>query len=129
MSAATDTEIQKALYGRKKGGRIRVKEDPALRSADGIVFDSRHEMHVYLQFKSLLKCGTFTEMLMQVKYQIHVMSPQGLPIPVFYWLADFVIKDRDGKQHVYDAKGHRTDVYKLKKKCVEAEYNIRIVEI
>ncbi len=122
-------EVEKALFGRKRGARIRVKEDPAERTRDGIVFHSVHEMGVYMQFKTLLNAGTFTKLERQVPYQIHVTSPNGVKVEVFKWLADFVITEITGRLSVYDAKGFRTEIYLLKKKCVEAEYNIRIIEV
>lgn len=53
---ATEKEIQQALYGRKKGGRIKVAP-PEQRTADGIVFASKHEMETYLWLKSS-RCST-----------------------------------------------------------------------
>ncbi len=44
--------------------------------------------------------------------------------------ADFVVTEKDGTLRVYDAKGHRTAMYILKKKLFEANYpTLRIVEI
>lgn len=131
-----DAEIQKSLYGRRAGGRIRVCA-PEDRTADGIVFDSGHEMGVYLQFKSLVNAGTFREMRLQVPFPIFVTDPHGTKVEVFKWIADFVVIDRDGRESVYDAKAWDvkkekflyTDVYRLKKRAVEAQYGIRILEV
>lgn len=121
-------EIEKALYGRKKGARIRVKEDPAQRTADGIVFHSRHEMNVYLQFAGLLRARTIIDLQRQVPFPIRVTDPNGKLVDVFKWIADFVVTDRD-RVSIIDAKGYATETYKLKKKLVEAQYGIRIIEL
>ncbi len=128
-TGATDSEIQKALYGRKKGSRIRVKEDPVDRTADGIVFHSAREMGHYLQFKTLLNAGTIAELERQIPYAVHVTTPNGHKVEIFKWLADFVVTERNGRKSIYDSKGMRTDTYRIKKKAVEAEYGIRIVEL
>lgn len=125
----TANELHEAMYGKKKrGARIKVAP-PEERTADGIVFHSKHEMNVYLRFKPLVRAGTFKEMKRQVPYPIHVTAPNGQRVQVGKWLADFVITALDDRVSVYDAKGHRTEMYKLKKKCVEAEYGIRILEV
>lgn len=43
--------------------------------------------------------------------------------------ADFVYNDDQGKRHVEDAKGMRTDVYKLKRKLMLQVHKIRIEEV
>lgn len=59
-----------------------------------------------------------------------------VPYPIFVrekkictYLADFVVMYADGGVEVVDVKGVKTDVYKLKKKLVEALYDIQIMEI
>lgn len=44
------------------------------------------------------------------------------------YVADFRITYADGRIEVVDVKGFRTDVYKIKKKLVEAVHNIEIIE-
>jgi hypothetical protein len=45
------------------------------------------------------------------------------------YVADFVYTDHDGFTHVVDAKGWRTEVYRLKKKLVLAIHGIVIEEM
>ena len=45
------------------------------------------------------------------------------------YLADFRVKYADGREEIIDVKGVRTDVYRLKKKLVEAQYGIQIIEV
>lgn len=45
------------------------------------------------------------------------------------YVADFVYKDGHGRTVVEDAKGYRTDVYKLKKKLMLYVHGIEIMEV
>lgn len=45
------------------------------------------------------------------------------------YIADFMVEYADGHIEYIDVKGFRTDVYKIKKKLVEAIYGIKIIEI
>ena len=45
------------------------------------------------------------------------------------YIADFKVTYADGRVEIVDVKGVRTDVYRLKKKLVEAQYGITIVEV
>lgn len=52
-----------------------------------------------------------------------------LHIGVVRYVVDFVRFDADGTVHFVDVKGHKTDMYKMKKRMVEAEYPITIEEV
>lgn len=45
------------------------------------------------------------------------------------YLADFKVLYQDGRIEIVDVKGFRTEIYKLKKKLVEAQYGIKIIEV
>jgi hypothetical protein len=59
----------------------------------------------------------------QIPFQIELNG-----IKICKYLADFVVKYKDGREEVVDCKGYRTDIYILKKKLVEAQYGIKIKE-
>lgn len=44
------------------------------------------------------------------------------------YVSDFEVEYADGRVEVVDVKGYKTNLYKLKKKLVEATYNITIIE-
>jgi hypothetical protein len=133
-------EIDKALHGRRRGGRIRVskKED---RTADGIVFHSKYEMNDYLKFKSMLKGGAIKKYERQVHYPLFGAQPrcggdefsnqnEYFAVQVSEYVADHVVTELDGTLRVYDSKGHQTAEYKRSKKWFEVCYpHLRIVEI
>lgn len=58
----------------------------------------------------------------QVPFEIKIKK-----IHICNYIADFVVKYKD-RIEVVDVKGFRTDIYKLKKKLVEANYGIKIIE-
>ena len=108
---------------------------------DNIRFASKHEAQQYISFRALEKAGAIKKLELQVPFIIHAFpSPEMLsrimtldPIaplkPICKYIADFVVTELDGTMRLYDAKGMKTPIYKLKKKFVEAEYGIRIVEL
>lgn len=105
-------------------GRIRVapKED---RTADGVVFASKHEMLEYLKLKTLLNAGTLTDLELQPRFPLVVNG-----VKVCDYIADFRCRDVSGRISIYDAKGHRDALYKLKYKLFHACYpDLRIVEL
>lgn len=120
--------------------KVAAKED---RTADGIVFDSRKEMIDYVNiFRPLINSGITVKLQVRfplwahpgVHYDDMNLSVRqyhdGAPVKVAEWIADFVVVEKTGPPRIYDSKGHRTAIYKLKKKFFEACYpKLRIVEI
>jgi len=86
---------------------------------DGMKFQSKKESRYYLELKARVHLG-------EVKYflrQIPILLPGGVK-----YVVDFVEFLTDGSVRYVDVKGCRTDVYKVKKKLVEATYPIKIIE-
>ena len=90
---------------------------------DGIRFASKAEARRYCELKMLEKKGAIADLETQVPYPIHVAG-----IRVGKYLADFVYTER-GEMKVEDVKGVRTQLYRFKKRCVEAEHKIKIIEV
>jgi hypothetical protein len=92
---------------------------------DGIRFASQAEARRYGELKLLLRAGEISELALQPRYPFFINRRK-----VFTYVADFsYFCRRSGKQFIEDVKGVRTDVFKLKKKLIEASYGIRITEI
>lgn len=109
---------------------------------DGITFDSRKEATRYQYLRDLQKRGDITDLQMQVKFQL---------IPAQYehdrtgrlsgkirgrllekevsYRADFVYKDKDGREIVEDVKGVRTPVFIIKRKLMLFIHGIRVTEV
>ena len=92
---------------------------------DGIKFHSRKEAVRYQELKFLEMAGEIGYLKLQPAYPCIV---NGVKICDYY--ADFeYITTADTMTHTEDVKGYKTDVYKLKKKLVEAIYKIKIEEV
>lgn len=105
-------------------GRIRVaaKED---RTADGIVFASKREMGEYLNLKMLERAGILVSIALQPRFPLVVNG-----VKIATYVGDFYCIDKDGVGFLYDAKGMKTEVYRLKSKLFHALYpHLRIVEL
>lgn len=91
---------------------------------DGIVFDSPAEGRRYGILKSEEKLGKIRDLRFQVDYPYKENG-----IHCFIYRSDFnytIVET--GEEVVEDVKGFRTDVYRLKKKLIEARYGIVISE-
>jgi dsDNA-binding SOS-regulon protein len=91
---------------------------------DGITFDSKKEAARYVELKMLQQAGEIQDLLLQPSFELRVDGGK----VVGRYFADF--KYRQGNRVIVeDVKGVRTDVYRLKKKIVEAVHHIQIVEV
>ena len=99
---------------------------------DGITFASRHEASRYAELKLMQKAGLISDLQLQRVFTLidtqRDRNGKIIERPVKY-IADFVYKDADGRTVVEDAKGMRTDVYKIKRKLMLSIYGIRIKEV
>jgi hypothetical protein len=89
---------------------------------DGYTFDSQMEAARYQQLKLLEFNGDIYDL------EIHPLFPMihnGQKICAYE--ADFVYYEND-KRIIEDVKGHRTEMYKLKKKMMKIFYDIDILE-
>lgn len=99
---------------------------------DGQKFDSQHEHQRYMILKLLERGGKIKDLRRQVKYGLipaqRDASGKLLERECSY-IADFVYYDCSLKQEVVeDAKGMKTDAYKIKKKLMLYVHGIRIKE-
>lgn len=94
-------------------------------------YDSKKEHRRACQLKIMQRAGLISNLREQVKFVLipTQRDPDGnlLEKECAYY-ADFVY-DKDGVTVVEDAKGIRTDVYKIKKKLMLQVHGINITEI
>lgn len=114
----------------------------------GMAFDSVHEMMRYQELVLMERAGEIKDLRTQVKFIL--IPTQREKSTEFYksgekkgqakpgkliekecsYIADFVYWDKKlQKTVVEDAKGLRTEAYKIKRKLLLKEYNLRIVEV
>lgn len=98
---------------------------------NGRKFDSKREAGRYAELQLMQRAGMITDLKTQVSY---------LLIPAQYdenhrcierscrYVADFVYR-QNGELVVEDAKGLKTDVYRIKKKLMLQIYGIKIKEV
>lgn len=89
-------------------------------------YDSKKESKVAADLALYQRCGYISELREHVRFEI--IAARGDSKPRHYE-ADFVYKDAAGKIHVVDAKGVKTDVYKLKKALMWERHGIKIEEV
>jgi len=98
---------------------------------NGIEFDSTKEARRYQDLELMQKAGEIRRLRRQVPFTVFIKNKL-----ICEWLADFVYDLRGaqfGESFVWetiieDTKGYRTEVYKLKRKMVQAEYGFKILE-
>ena len=98
---------------------------------DGILFDSAKEARRYGELDLMLKAGDIRDLRLQVSYELipAQKDKRGKAVRPVSYVADFVYFTRDGGLVVEDAKGMRTDVYKIKKKLMLWIHGIEIKEV
>ena len=94
---------------------------------DGITFDSRKEAERYQELRLMERAGLISGFQRQVKIEI---IPKTAKFRACYYIADYVYFDKQTGKTVYeDAKGMRTEIYKLKKKLMYWRHGIEIKEV
>lgn len=98
----------------------------------GIEFASRKEAARYKQLKAWQELGLISDLQLQQKFiLIPAQRIEGKLIErECSYYADFCYVDNEtGRTIVEDAKGFRTDVYKIKRKLMLWRYGIQIREV
>jgi len=99
---------------------------------DGILFDSAKEARRYGELDLMLKAGEIRDLQLQVPFELIPAQKDErgkIRERAVHYVADFVYYDQDGNLVVEDAKGMRTDAYKLKKKMMLYFKGIQIKEV
>lgn len=126
-------QLSKETYNKLINNSIDVKQSKYHNKKvyyDGHLFDSQKEKSWYIKFKLMEQSGVISDLKLQVKYElIKTFKLEDKTYRSTNYIADFTYKTKDGKLHVIDVKGIRTDVYKLKKKLMAWKYGIEIEEV
>lgn len=90
-------------------------------------YDSKHEAGVAGKLATWQRMGAISELREQVPI---VLIPSKGKLRAITYVADFTYIDaKDGKLHVLDAKGFKTQVYRMKKKMAAILLDIEIEEV
>lgn len=91
---------------------------------ENILFASKLESQRYFFLQLAKKQNAIKDFELQVPLQITINDKK-----ICKYICDFVIITNSDKKLYEDVKGFKTPVYRLKKKLVEANFNIKIHEI
>ena len=89
-------------------------------------YASIHEADAAVNFQALARSGKIKNY--EEQKRIILVPGDGKLRPVVY-IADFYYTDLDGMPHVVDAKGFKTQVYRLKKRLAALLLHIEIEEV
>lgn len=99
--------LRKSKYGNRKT------------EAGGKLFDSAREARRYAELRMLEKAGKISGLKSQVRFLLQpAFKKDGVSFRKIEYIADFTYVDSMGDIVVEDAKGFKTEIYKLKKKLL-----------
>ena len=93
---------------------------------DGITFASKKEALRYSELKLLQKAGIVKNFVCQPVYPLQdgYKRSDGKRIRPINYVGDFFIVYTDGRMELEDVKGVETEVFKIKRKLLEAKYDL-----
>lgn len=100
-------------------------------ASDGTVFSSGRERKRYEELLLLQKIGSIHYLKLQTLFYLIPRQMEGkkcLERPVT-WKCDFDYFDSQGKRHIEDAKGAKTQQYVIRRKLMLWIHGIRIEEV
>ena len=87
-------------------------------------FDSKGEAFRYMDLLMLERAKEIKDLKLQVKFPLHAGEDQ----LIGHYIADFTYLDsRSGERVVEDFKGKETQLFKWKRKHLEAQYKILLL--
>ena len=89
---------------------------------DNVRFASQREGNRYRELMLLFRAGAIRNLEIQPEFEFELKGK-----PIFRYIADFAYFEGE-RRVVEDVKGVKTPVYRLKKKLIEAQFNIQIME-
>lgn len=97
---------------------------------DGIKFDSKAEGRRYLELKMLLNAGKIQDLELQPEFVLQEkFKYKGKTERAIIYRADFKYTE-DGETIYEDVKGHKTEIYRLKRKLLLKKFpDINFVEV
>ncbi len=96
--------------------------------AGAIRFASQREAERFVTLRRKQELGAIAGLELQPAYSMDVYAANGCKVSIGVYRADFRYMQA-GSVIVEDVKGLATPVYKMKKKHVEAQYGVSIVEV
>jgi hypothetical protein len=101
------------------------KED---RTRYGVTYDSKLEMQYRVHLEQLERATNLKDRVVEIQEQVPYVFYIELK-KIFTYKLDFLVTYGDGRKEYVDVKGVKTAIYRIKKKCIEAFYDIEIKEV
>ena len=95
---------------------------------EGVTYDSKWEAHLALLLKADLKPGHKLRYHVPIKL-VDKFEKNGKKYRAIWYEADFILFNENGAYRVIDAKGHETEVFKIKRKLFEMKYPELTIEV
>jgi hypothetical protein len=93
-------------------------------NADGTISDSKKEARLDSIFMNMAKQKSVLKVVRKERFRMYINN-----VKICEYESDWTVYYKDGHKEVFDAKGYKTAVYKIKKKLMKALFNIDIVEV
>jgi len=93
---------------------------------DGITFASNRESVRYIELRNMKLVGMIKSLSLQPEFilQEGYRRKDGKKIRAIKYIADFKVEYMDGHIEIEDSKGMETNVFKIKRKILEAKYDL-----
>lgn len=100
-------------------------------TVNGIEFDSHREARRYQELQLLLRAGEISDLRLQKKYTLipSQKKPSGGTERACTYTADFIYKDKTGREIVEDSKGMKTQQYIIRRKLMLYVHGIEVKEV
>lgn len=104
--------------------KFNVDRDISKRTYEGIVFDSKMEMHYFRDvILPLVRSGEIVKYELQKPYELQPKFHNGdKTIHAIVYVADFYVEYSDGRTEVIDTKGYADSTAKMKRKMFWYQY-------
>jgi len=104
---------------------------------DGYYFPSKGEAARYKELRLLERAGEITDLQVHPRFELSAFGlDRGAPVPVATYVADFSYRQVDEKAgrlrlvvEDYKSTATITQLYKLKKRWMKAQYGVEVQEI
>lgn len=137
LSPKAQAQVLAKLKGRQAIKKLQAeskyhaqKTDRMMPGGKSRTFDSLREARRYDELLQLLRSGAISDLRLQPQFTLQdsYITAEGERVRAIRYVADFSYV-KDGARIVEDAKGMRTEKYKLKKKLLNERFGITIREV
>lgn len=86
---------------------------------NGLTYASKFEAQIAQELDLRMRAGEFVKVEAQFRIPLYVYLADGKTVNIFAYVCDFRCEKPDGTYLLVEAKGFRTDMYRVKRKMLE----------